>query len=357
MDPLRVGFVGCGEHARMSLYPSLRAAFGGAPAGLPALVLTQQGRRQVPLRAELVALADHKRDLAERVAAFHSVRAVYTDHITMLDREDLDAAIVCIHPRRQAQVAIDCLDRGVHVWVEKPPAESLGEAQAMADAARRAGKYLAVGYMKRFSYPYQRAKAFTRRPGFGELSIFESRFTYGPYPVEVYHFLNGFATHHLDLSRFFMGEAESVYAERLVRGRGLEGYAITLRFANGAIGLVSVNCLEGEHNNWSERVTVVGTGGKVFIENWRRVVGFLPGDPQTYYWEPEDIRPADDQNSLAIHGFVGELRDFIESIHHGVVPSCGIEDGIAALRLERAVQLSVERGAKVSLAEVNGGED
>jgi predicted dehydrogenase len=352
MEPVRVGFVGCGEHARMSLYPSLRAAFGGAPAGLPALVLTQHGRQQPPLLAELVALADHKRDLAERVAAFHSVRNVYTDHLTMLEREQLDAVIVCMHPRRQAQVAIDCLERGVHVWVEKPPAETIREARAMAEAARRAGKQLAVGYMKRFSYPYQRAKAFTERPGFGPPSVFESRFTYGQYPVDAYHFLNGFATHHLDLPRFFMGEIESVYAERVSRGTGLDGYALALRFANGGVGLVNVNCLEGEHNNWSERLAVTGVGGRVVVENWRRVIGFLPDDPQTYAWEPEDIRPADDQNSLAIHGFVGELQDFVLSVRDGRAPACTIADGVAALRLERAVSLAVDRGAKVRLAEV-----
>jgi predicted dehydrogenase len=343
----------------MSLYPSLRAAFGGAPSGLPALVLTQQGRREPPLLAELVAIAEHKREVAERVAAFHAVRRLYTDHLAMLDAEDLDAVIVCMHPRRQAQVAIECLERGVHVWVEKPPAETLGAAQAMAEAARRAGKQLAVGYMKRFSLPYLRARAFMQRPAFGEPSVFESRYTYGRYPVDVYRFLNGFATHHLDLPRFFMGEVESVFAERVSRGAGLDGYAIVLRFMSGAVGLVNVNCLEGEHNNWSERVAITGVGGRVFVENWRRVIGFLPDGPhgpQTYYWEPEDIHPADDQNSLAIHGFVGELRDFVESVREGRRPACTIDDGLAALRLERAVELSLERGTRVRLTEVVDGE-
>jgi myo-inositol 2-dehydrogenase/D-chiro-inositol 1-dehydrogenase len=354
--PLRFGFVGCGEHARMSLYPSLRAAFGGSPEGLPALVLTQQGRGQPPLLAELVALADHKRDLAARVAAFHGVRHVYTDHREMLDAERLDAVIVCIHPRRQAQTAMECLERGVHVWVEKPPAESVAAALDMQAAAVRAGRHLAVGYMKRFSAPYVRARAFLARAAFGPPTVFESRFTYGRYPVDVYRFLNGFATHHLDLPRFFMGDVESVYAERVSRGAGLDGYALTLRFAGGALGLINVNCLEGEHNNWSERVAVTGVGGRVFVENWRRVIGFLPDDPQTYYWEPEDIRPADDQNSLAVHGFVGELRDFAASVREGRAPACTIADGIAALRLERAVDLSVERGARVRLADVGGPE-
>lgn len=352
MDPVRVGFIGCGEHARMSLYPSLRAAFGGSPSGLPALVLSQAGREQPPLLAKLVALTDHKRDLAERVAAFHNVDRVYTDHIEMLEREHLDAVIVCMHPRRQSQVAIDCLQRGLHVWVEKPPAESVQAAREMAHAAEEANKLLAVGYMKRFSQPYERAKEFVQRPEFGKPTMWESRYTYGQYPVDVYSFLNGFATHHLDLPRFFMGDVDSVYVEHVSQGAGLEGYAILLRFKGGAVGMVNVNCLEGTHNNWSERAAVTGVGGRVFVENWRRVIGFLPGDPQTYYWEPDDIQPADDQNSLAIHGFVGELRNFVESIRGEARLGATIEDGIAALQLEHAIRQSAEHRGSIKLSEV-----
>jgi predicted dehydrogenase len=286
------------------------------------------------------------------VATFHHVDRVYTDHIEMLEREQLDAVIVCMHPRRQAQVAIDCLSRGVHVWVEKPPAETVQAAREMAAAAEEADKHLAVGYMKRFSQPYVRAKDFLSRPGFGALSMWESRYTYGQYPVDVYDFLNGFSTHHLDLPRYFMGDVDSVYVEHVSRGAGLAGYAIVLRFVSGAVGMVNVNCLEGGHNNWSERAAVVGVGGRVFVENWRRVVGFLPHDPQTYYWEPDDIQPADDQNSLAIHGFVGELRNFVESIRGEATLGATIADGIAALQLEQAIKLSIEHREPIRMSEV-----
>lgn len=352
MEPLRVGFVGCGEHARMSLYPSLRAAFGGSPSGLPALVLNQEERSEPPLLARLVALADHKRAVAERVAEFHRVDRVYTDHLSMLDAERLDAVIVCMHPRRQAQVAIDCLERGVHVWVEKPSAETLTESLALAAAATRAGKSVGVGYMKRFSHAYARARAFMERDGFGVPSMFEARCTYGEYPVDVYRFLNGFATHHLDLARFFMGEVESVYAALVHRSTGRDGFAVTLRFANGGLGMLNLNCLEEGFNGWSERVAVSGVGGRVFVENWRRVIGFLPDSQQPHYWEPEDVQPADDQNSLAVHGFVGELREFVASIREGRPPACSIDDGVAAVRLERAIERSIRRDASVKVADV-----
>jgi predicted dehydrogenase len=350
MEPLRIAFIGGGEHARMSLYPSLRSAFGGAPDGLPALTLTQQ-QQQPPLAARLVALADHKLSLGERIAAFHNVDKVYTDHREMIEQERPDAVLICMHPNRQAATAIECLEMGVHVWVEKPPAESLEMAEAMAAAAERNGKKLAVGYMKRFSLPYQKAKAFAAQSEFGELSVWESRFTYGQYPIDVYRFLNGFSTHHLDLARFFMGDVVSVSAHKVERGFGLAGYLVNLQFANRAIGVINTNSLEEPHNNWSERIAVTGVGGRVFVENWRRVIGHLPGDGPTYYWEPEDIRPSDDQNSLEVHGFVGQIRDFIASIREDRQPGCTIGDGIAALKLERAVELSLRRNALVRLEE------
>jgi myo-inositol 2-dehydrogenase/D-chiro-inositol 1-dehydrogenase len=258
-----------------------------------------------------------------------------------------------MHPRRQADVAIDCLDAGVHVWVEKPPAETVADAERMAAAAKAAGKHLGVGYMKRYSAAYVEAKRFMDAGAFGPPSMFESRFTYGRYPVDIYSFLNGFGTHHLDLARFLMGDIDSVYAARVRRGSGLDGYGIVLHFADGAVGVMNLNCLEGTHNNWSERVAVSGVGSRVIVENWRRVIGFLPApngaESQAFYWEPADIRPTDDEAGVAIHGFVGELRDFVESVRDGRPPQCTIDDGIQALRLEQAVERSLNTGGAVAV--------
>ncbi len=352
MEPVRVGFVGGGEHARMSLYPSLRHAFGGSPSGLPSLVASHAGERLPELGAELVAVAEHKRDHAERISSFHGGREIYTDHREMLDKADVDCVIVCLHPKTQADVAIDCLNAGKHVWVEKPPAETIANSNRMKEAADTNGKIVVVGFMKRFSQPYMRAKSIVDLPNFGEPSMYEGRYTYGQYPVDVYDFLNGFCIHHLDLPRFFMGEIETVYAERVSRGTGLDGYAITLRFANDALGLINVNCLEGMHNNWSERVAVTGVGSRVFVENWRRVIAFLDGEDEMRYWEPDDIQPTDDANSLNIHGFVGEIRHFIESVSNGAEPVSSIENAIEAVRLQEAIKLSVKNDCRIKLSEV-----
>ena len=355
METVRVGFVGGGEHARMSLLPSVRHAFGGAPSGLPSLVANHAGESMPPLLGRLVALAEHKRDHAERIATFHGIDEIYTDHRDMLDKAKIDCVIVCLHPRLQADVAIECLDAGKHVFVEKPPSETLADALRLRRAAECNDRNVGVAFMKRFSLPYLRAQEISQLPQFGQLSMYEARFTYGQYPVEVYNFLNGFGVHHLDLPRFFMGEIETVQAERVSRGAGLDGYAITLRFASGALGLLNINCLETTFTNWSERLSISGVGSSVFVENWRRVVAFVAGEQEARYWEPEDIQPTDDANNLHLHGFVGEIRDFVASVAEGRKPAADLDDGIAALRLQQAIEHSVESGRRVALAEV--GDD
>ena len=135
MEPVKIGFVGGGEHARMSLFPSLRHAFGGSPGGLPSLVASHAGERLPELGAELVAIAEHKLDHAERIASFHGGREIYQNHHEMLENADIDGVIVCLHPKTQADVAIDCLNAGKHVWVEKPHAETLTDSYRLQAAA------------------------------------------------------------------------------------------------------------------------------------------------------------------------------------------------------------------------------
>ena len=352
MSPVSVGFVGGGEHARMSLLPSLRHALGGAPDGLPALVATHSGAQLPPLLGEVVALAEHKQDHAQRIAALHGIPRIYANHEEMLAQEKLDCVIVCLHPRLQPDVAIACLDAGAHVLLEKPQAENVTDSLRIRDAARRNGKQVAVAFMKRFSAPYLRARQIMELPAFGQPSMYEARFTYARYPVDVYNFLNGFGIHHLDLPRFFMGDVDTVSAECVSRGTGLDGYAITLRFVSGALGLININCLESNFTNWSERLSISGVGSSLHVENWRRVIAFVAGEQEMRYWEPEDIQPTDAANSLNLHGFVGEVQDFVTSVATNSVSRSTLQDGIESVRLQEAIELSVASGRRVELKEI-----
>jgi myo-inositol 2-dehydrogenase / D-chiro-inositol 1-dehydrogenase len=364
---VRVGFIGCGSHATQNLYPSFRLAVLNPPETGAAIGELAEGGEI----GELVACCDVDETRARRCARDFGIRQVYADHRELLERSDVDCVFVAMHPRLQPAVAIDCLQAGKHVFIEKPPAENLEDCLAMKEAAVQAGRNLMVGFMKRFSEPYRRARAIASRPEFGPPSAYEARFTFGVYPPRaVYDFLNGFGCHHLDLARFLAGEVEWVFAARATRADGdtpewrpseldipvtgsawrdgwtlaegkeppqEEAWACVLGFEGGAVGTLQINCLE----RLNERVVLTGHRSAVFVDSWRTVTAYLDGHEGPERWEPNDQLPGDAADPRHLHGFAGEVRHFVECVREGRRPDVTIDDGIAAIRIEQALKRSV----------------
>lgn len=372
----RIGIIGCGSHAVQNLYPCFRLAVHNPPEILGAAIgdLAEGGAI-----GDLVACCDIDEERANRCARDFGIPRVYTNHRQMLEQEDLDGVIVAMHPRIQPAVAIDCLDAGLDVFVEKPPAQTVEDCIALQEAAAKAGRNVMVGFMKRFSEPYQRALAIAQRPEFGPLTAYEGRWTFGEYPPRsVYDFLNGFGCHHLDLARFFGGNVKWVMAARasqmpgdtrewtpsaldlpvvgsawrdmsaLVEGREPpqeEAWACLVGFESGAIGTLQLNCLE----RLNERVVLTGHRSVVFVDGWRRVTAWIDGAETPEIWEPSDQLPLDALDPRHLHGFAGEIRHFVECVRDRKRPDVTIDDGLAAIRLELAIKRSVAENRPVDL--------
>jgi predicted dehydrogenase len=100
--------------------------------------------------AEVVALADPSKEAREKAAATFTVGETYSDLDAMLAaRTDLDAVSIITPNKFHAPVAIKALTAGRHVYCEKPPALNAAEVEAMAAAAKKAGKRLQFGFNNR----------------------------------------------------------------------------------------------------------------------------------------------------------------------------------------------------------------
>jgi predicted dehydrogenase len=99
---------------------------------------------------ELIALAEVRRELGRQVQARFEIPRLYPDHHAMLADPDVEAVAVSAAFAVQGQIARDALLAGKDVFMEKPMAVSLEQADAILDAARQSGRRLMVGYMKRY---------------------------------------------------------------------------------------------------------------------------------------------------------------------------------------------------------------
>ncbi|MBO9731399.1 MAG: Gfo/Idh/MocA family oxidoreductase [Chitinophaga sp.] len=81
---------------------------------------------------------------------------LYSDYETALTATQPDAVCISTYPDTHESFAIMALEKGCHVFIEKPLADSVAGAERVAAAARKAGKKLVVGYILRHHPSWQR---------------------------------------------------------------------------------------------------------------------------------------------------------------------------------------------------------
>lgn len=98
---------------------------------------------------EVVALAEIRPQMAQKVAQRYGVPNVYADHKELLAKEKLDG-IVAVHPfSRHGVLVPELLEAGVPVLTEKPLAHSVEAGEKIVRAVEKSGTWMMIGYNKR----------------------------------------------------------------------------------------------------------------------------------------------------------------------------------------------------------------
>jgi len=102
-------------------------------------------------KAELVGVSDSNPVTGHKVSQDYEVP--YYEHIDDLLNE-VDVVCLASPTRSHYEQAMLCLDRGIHVLIEKPIAETIGQAESLAAKAENSGSVVQVGHIERFNPAY-----------------------------------------------------------------------------------------------------------------------------------------------------------------------------------------------------------
>jgi predicted dehydrogenase len=130
---------------------------------------------QAHQNVQVVALAEPNPTLLEQVRTRYGVAEGYLDHIEMLETEKPDLVSVATPNYLHAQPAIDALDRGAHVLIEKPLARTYAEGLEIVQAAERNDRVMKVTFNQRFRPDVQVMKRFVEEGGLGDVYHAKSR--------------------------------------------------------------------------------------------------------------------------------------------------------------------------------------
>ena len=114
-------------------------------------------------QCNLVALAERRPHLAEKVALRFGIDKVYPDHLSLARDPEIDAVAVSADYAGQGEIAADLLRVGKHVFMEKPMAVSIQQAERILAAANEGNTRLMVGYMKRYDTGNRRIRDLIRQ--------------------------------------------------------------------------------------------------------------------------------------------------------------------------------------------------
>jgi predicted dehydrogenase len=130
-----------------------RIRIGVVGAGLIGQVEHIPNLRRLEKLYEIVGIADASTEMRRELES--RGYAAYSSYQQLLDK-DSDAILVAAPDQYHAEITLDALARGKHVFCEKPLCFSVAQAEEIAVARDKAGKVVQVGYMKRFDPSYEK---------------------------------------------------------------------------------------------------------------------------------------------------------------------------------------------------------
>mgnify|MGYP006279139945 CR=1 FL=1 len=171
-------------------------------------------------RLRFAALVDVDRERARRAADASSVcrdAVIATDHREILDQ--VDAAVLAVPHHLHRDIALDLIEAGKHVLIEKPLANTERQCLHIIDAADRAGVVAMHGYVMRYDPLVREFGRLLREQTYGEcfqLSIWTEQYTdtsRGEWLAQVARVGGGqlfsHGCHYIDLILHWMGEPKS----------------------------------------------------------------------------------------------------------------------------------------------------
>ncbi len=310
-------------------------------------------------KLEIVALCDIVEErIIDKVRKFELDQVkVYTDYKEMLCKEELDLVAICTESGKHASIALDCIDAGCNVIIEKPIALSLSDADQIIERGKEKGVKVCVSHQNRFNKSIQKIRDAVDKGRFGKLYYgtahirwsrdweYYSRASWrGTWEQDGGALMNQ-CIHNIDLLRWMMGDeiVEVVGMTDRLKHDYIEaedmGIAL-VRFKNGSYGIIEgttdvyPNNLEETLYLFGEKGTVKAGGVSVNkIEEWRF---------SDQLDNPLEVKKEFGENPPNVYGFghTPLYADMIEAIEKNREPYVNAEAGRRALELVLAIYKS-----------------
>jgi predicted dehydrogenase len=318
---------------------------------------------------ELVAVCDASKYVLGVLEKYTGV-TTYSDYDAMLRELDLDAVLIATPSRTHASMVRKALERGLHVFCEKPFTLSLQDAEELTALARHQGVVTQVGYHNRFVGAFAEVKRLLDAGAIGKITHVLGE-AYGPVVLkpkggtwrskkeEGGGALYDYAAHPLNLLNWYLGEPVGVGGTVLnsIFSREIDDEVHgTLFYAGGTSARISVNWSDESYRKMTTRITIWGTQGRIFADRqecqlYLRDTATAP-EGYEHGWNVRYTTELTEPVGFYLRGeeYSAQIEHFVARVRDGAVD--GINGFESAAETDRVIALMLadaRRGASTTV--------
>jgi len=308
-EPIQLGIIGAGAVTERLHLPSLRRVEA----------------------VQVVALADTDPARLTRVADYFGIERRWLDAQTLLEDASIEAVAICTPPAQHEPLGVEALRAGKHLFIEKPLALTLDEADRLCNQADRSDRLVLLGFNLRHHPRAQQARRLLLQGRLGRLVSVRSQF-HTRQPVNIPDWrsatneggepLLDLGVHHFDLWRFLL--------DLEIQEASASGDRWTCVVSARLTGNVEVKASFSQSADEANEIEIVGSQGKMSL-SFYRMDGFRAAG-----WGPRLQSLRDGllawPEGLMASSYRRQWIHFADCLRTNTPPTATLEDGRQALQ-------------------------
>ena len=261
----------------------------------------------------------------------------YKDYAKMLDEAGLDAVVIATPSRAHDPMVRAALEKGLHVFCEKPVSLNWEEAMRLTELAESKNRVNQVGYHYRYVGAFREMKRLldagaigtvthVLAEAYGPVVLRENKKSWRTQKSEGGGCLYDYAAHPLNLLNWYFGEPARVSGSVLnsIFSSDIDDEVFsTLQFDGGPTAQLTVNWSDESHRKMTTRVSMIGTNGRLYADRQecqlylRKPVEGLDGYIKGWNVKYTTELTEDPWFYLRGEEYSNQLDDFISAVRDG----------------------------------------
>lgn len=309
--------------------------------------------------ARVAAIADpFMNDATHSWAESLGIPSISKDYHDILSNPNIDAVLICSSTDTHADIAIEAIKAGKHVFCEKPISQDLAKIKEVMEALKGSNVKFQVGFNRRFDHNFEAVRSAVNDGKVGDVQIIKitSRDPAAP-PIEYVRVSGGMfldmTIHDFDMVRYLSGsDVEEIYVNGAclvnpdIRKEGdVDTAIITMKLKNGALAVID-NSRQAAYG-YDQRAEVFGSKGQVAVTNDSGSTAVIStndgvtGEKPLYFFLERYMA-----------SFSKEVSLFVQACINNTAVPVDINDGLQPVLIAKAAKKSLDEGRPVKLSEI-----